>query len=96
MGLPFTEDHALTSSLRTKKPKQECFNCLSTEHRLTECPVRTNNERIAMHRSEFNSQSMGQDQMFSTRYTSDPDAKLNRGFIPGKLSEQLRVHLNKL
>lgn len=91
LGLPFTEDHALSNSLRTKKPKQECFNCLSTDHRVTECPVKINNERIAMHRSEFNSQSVqSQDlNMFSTRYTSGPDANLNRGFTPGKLSEQL-------
>ena len=31
--------------------------------------------------------------LFSTRYTSDPDAKLYRGFTPGKLSDQLREAL---
>ena len=28
LGLPFTEDHALAESLRIKRPRQECFNCL--------------------------------------------------------------------
>ncbi len=49
-----------------------------------------------MHRSEFNSQSMqssDQATLFSARYTSDPDAKLYRGFTPGKLSDELRAAL---
>jgi len=86
----------VAESLRIKKPKQECFNCLSTDHRVTDCPVKVNNDRIAMHRSEFNSQSMqsnDQANLFSTRYTSDPDAKLYKGFTPGKLSDELRRKL---
>lgn len=95
LGLPFTEDHAVAESLRVKKPKQECFNCLSTDHRVTECPVKINNERIAMHRSEFNTHSMQSHDhgLSSSRYTCDPDAKLHRGFIPGKLSDDLKEAL---
>jgi len=96
LGLPFTEDHALSDKLRMKKPKQECFNCLSSDHRVTDCPVKINNERIAMHRSEFNSQSIqSQDQMnlFSTRYTNDIDSQTNRGFVPGNVSDQLKEAL---
>ncbi len=38
-------------------------------------------------------QSNDQANLFSTRYTSDPDAKLYKGFTPGKLSDELREAL---
>lgn len=52
-----------------------------------------------MHRSEFNSQSIqSQDQMnlFSTRYTSDIDSQTNRGFVPGNISDQLKVRKKQI
>jgi zinc finger CCHC domain-containing protein 8 len=95
--LPFTEDHALAETLRIKRPRQECFNCLSTNHRVSECPVKVDQERIEIHRKLYNSQAQQaqeQAQLFSNRYTSDTsDSKSNRGFTPGKFSEQLREAL---
>ena len=93
MGLPFTEDHA---SLRIKKPRLECFNCLSINHRVQECPVRIDEERISIHRNLFATQSFQaqeQAQLLSNRYTSDLESKANRGFIPGKISNELREAL---
>lgn len=89
LGLPFTEDH----SIRIKKPRLECFNCLSTNHPVRECPVKIDEERISMHRNSFNTQSLQaheQAQLFSNRYTSDADSKACRGFFPGKISDELR------
>ena len=96
LGLPFTEDYALAETLRNKRPRQECFNCLATNHRVTECPIRINDERIAIHRNLFNSQSMQSQELSNgqmNRYTSDPDSKQYRGLIPGKISDQLREAL---
>jgi zinc finger CCHC domain-containing protein 8 len=96
IGLPFTEAHVLSDALRIKRPRQECFNCLSSSHGVRECPIRIDEERIAIHRKIFNSQSaMSMDHMNlnSTRYTSDNDSKLNRGMIPGKISDPLKEAL---
>ena len=96
LGLPFTEDHTLADSLRVKRPRQECFNCLATTHSMRDCPIRQNEERIAIHRDIFNSQStQSSEQMnlFSNRYTNDLDSKTNRGFMPGKISEELKQAL---
>jgi zinc finger CCHC domain-containing protein 8 len=93
MGLPFTEDHA---SLKIRKPRQECFNCLSINHRVQECPVKIDEERISIHRNLFTTQSFHaqeQAQLLSNRYTSDLESKANRGFMPGKISNELREAL---
>ena len=93
VGLPFSEDH----TLRIRRPRQECFNCLSTSHRVSDCPVRVDPKRIELQRNYFNAQSVlsqEQSQLFSNRYTSDLDSKSYRGFTPGKLSEQLREALD--
>ena len=94
LGLPFHEDNALAETLRIKKPRLECFNCLATNHRVTECPIKVDDERIRIHRKIFTNQSMQaheQAELFSTRYTSD--SKDNRGFAPGKISAELRQAL---
>ncbi|RNA12978.1 zinc finger CCHC domain-containing 8 [Brachionus plicatilis] len=94
LGLPFHEDNALAETLRIKRPRLECFNCLATNHRVDECPVRRDDERIKIHRKIFTSQSVQaqeQSELFSTRYTSD--SKDNRGFEPGKISDALRQAL---
>ncbi|CAF0835171.1 unnamed protein product [Brachionus calyciflorus] len=94
LGLPFHEDNALAETLRIKRPRLECFNCLATNHRVTECPVKIDDERIRIHRKIFASQSVAaneQAELFSTRYTSD--SKDNRGFTPGKVSSELRQAL---
>ena len=96
MGLPFTEDHAVSESLRIKRPRQECFNCLSINHRVQECPVKIDQERIDFNKNQFASQShqsQEQAQLFSTRYTSDLDSKSNRGFVPGKITDSLKEAL---
>jgi zinc finger CCHC domain-containing protein 8 len=96
LGLPYTEDRAVSESLRIKRPRQECFNCLSINHRVQECPVRIDQERIEFNKNQFTSQSQQsqeQAQLFSTRYTSDLDSKSNRGYVPGKISDQLREAL---
>lgn len=93
LGLPFTEDSA---SIRIKKPRQECFNCLSINHGVRECPVRIDQDRIEFHKKIFNTQSQqaqDQAQLFSNRYTSELDSKANRGFVPGKISEKLKEAL---
>lgn len=77
--------------MRLKKPGNECFNCLSTSHKIQDCPIELDKERIEMHRKNFASQSMAaqeQAQLFANRYTSDD--KLHRGFIPGQISDNLR------
>lgn len=82
--------------MRIRRPRQECFNCLATNHRVTDCPVRIDDDRIRLHRKLFNLQSFQsqeQSDLFSCRYTSDLDSKSNRGFIPGKISDQLRLAL---
>jgi hypothetical protein len=92
IGLPLSEDH----SLRIRKPRQECFNCLSTSHRMSECPVKVDRERCEIHRNFFNTQSMyanEQSQLYANRYTSDIDSNTYRGFTPGKISDQLREAL---
>ena len=96
LGLPFTEDHALAESLRIKRPRQECFNCLATNHKFQDCPIEKVEERINLHRSYFTSQSMqAQEQanLYSNRYTQDQEAKENRGMMPGKISDQLKEAL---
>jgi len=96
LGLPFTEDHALADSLRIKRPRQECFNCLASSHGVRDCPVPQNDERIAIHRDFFNSQSLQSNEQMnltSNRYTNDLDTKTNRGFVPGKISDELRQAL---
>jgi len=93
LGLPFTESSA---SIRIKKPRQECFNCLSTNHGVRECPVRIDQDRIEFHKRIFTTQSQqaqDQAQLFSNRYTSELDSKANRGFVPGKISDQLKEAL---
>jgi len=80
--------------MRLKKPGNECFNCLSTAHKIQDCPVELDKERIDMHRKNFASQSMAaheQAQLFANRYTSDD--KLHRGFTPGTISDNLREAL---
>jgi hypothetical protein len=92
VGLPFSENH----SLRIRKPRQECFNCLSTAHRMSDCPVKVDRERCEIHRNFFNTQSMyasEQSQLYSNRYTSDIESNSYRGFTPGKVSDQLREAL---
>lgn len=96
LGLPFTEDHALAESLRIKRPRQECFNCLSTMHSVRDCPVRQNDERIAIHREFFQSQSTQSNEqmnLMSNRYTNDLDSNMHRGYVPGKISNELRQAL---
>lgn len=91
LGLPFTEDNALGETLRIKRPHQECFNCLALSHRVTECPIKIDDERIRLHRQLFNTQSqqaIDQAQLFSTRYTSSSE-----GARPGKVSAHLREAL---
>jgi hypothetical protein len=93
LGLPFTENNA---AIRVKKPQQECFNCLSTNHGVRECPVRVNQERLDFHKKIFNTQSAAaQDQayLFSSRYTSELESKLNKGFVVGKISDELKEAL---
>lgn len=93
LGLPYDESHALSEALRLRRPRQECFNCLATNHRIQECPAKMDEERIAIHRKLFNFQSMHtQEQLslFSNRYTSDLDSLQFRGFVPGRISDQLR------
>lgn len=94
LGLPFHEDNALAETLRIKRPRLECFNCLATNHRVTECPVKVDEDRIKIHRKIFANQSIQaqeQAELFSTRYTSD--SKDNRGFVPGIVSAQLKQAL---
>ena len=71
----------------------ECFNCLALNHRVTECPIKIDEERIRIHRQMFNSQSqqaLDQSQLFSTRYTSKSgDGQI----VPGRVSAQLREAL---
>lgn len=96
LGLPFTEDHALADSLRMKRPRQECFNCLSSAHSVRDCPIRQNEERIQIHREIFNSQSVQSAEQMNlpnNRYINDLESKSYRGFIPGKISEELRQAL---
>ena len=96
LGLPFTEDHALADSLRIKKPRQECFNCLSSAHSVRDCPIRRNDERIQIHRDIFDSKSMQSSEQMNlptNRYTNDLESKAYRGFIPGKISEELKQAL---
>ena len=96
LGLPFTEDHALSETLRIKRPRQECFNCLATNHKFQDCPVEKVEERISIHRAYFNTQSFQaheQASLYSNRYTNDQDSKENRGFAPGKISDQLKEAL---
>lgn len=93
MGLPFTEDNALGETLRLKRPHMECFNCLALSHRVTDCPIKIDEERIRLHRQMFNTQSQqAQDQahLFSTRYTSKSEGGQ---IVPGKISAQLREAL---
>lgn len=74
----------------------ECFNCLATNHRVNDCPVKIDEERIKIHKKIFTNQSLQaqeQAELYSTRYTSDLDSKENRGFVPGKISDQLREAL---
>lgn len=94
LGLPFHEDNAIAETLRVKRPRLECFNCLATNHRVDECPIKKDEERIRIHRKIFTNQSVQaheQSELFSTRYTSD--SKDNRGFEPGKISDALRKAL---
>lgn len=96
LGLPFTEDHALSEKLRSKRPRQECFNCLSFSHRVQECPAKIDEERINIHRKIYTSQAQQaqeQEQLLSNRYTSDLDSRIYKGFMPGKISDQLREAL---
>ena len=95
LGLPFTEDHAMSETLRRARPRQECFNCLATNHRIQECPAKIDEERVAFHRKQFNVQSIQRQeeaQLFSNRYTKEQDNS-NRGFTPGTISSQLREAL---
>jgi zinc finger CCHC domain-containing protein 8 len=92
LGLPHSEDQ----TLRIRKPRQECFNCLSIAHRVSECPVRIDQKRIDLHRNFFNfqnQQAQGQSQLYANRYTSDLDSNSYRGFRPGKVSDELREAL---
>lgn len=94
LGLPFHEDNALAETNRIKRPRLECFNCLATNHRVTECPVKVDHERINIHKRIFSNQSaqaLGQAELFSTRYTDD--SKDYRGFKPGEISSQLKQAL---
>lgn len=94
LGLPFHEDNALAETLRIKRSRLECFNCLATNHRVDECPVKRDDERIRIHRKIFTNQSVQaqeQSELFSTRYTSD--SRDNRGFKPGNISDALRSAL---
>ena len=89
LGLPHTEDQ----TLRIRKPRQECFNCLSISHRVSECPVRIDQKRCDLHRNYYHSQTQqaqGQSQLFANRYTSDLNANSYRGFRPGRISDELR------
>ena len=98
----------MSERLRAKRPPLECFNCLSTNHRVHDCPVRIDDERIAIHRNMFNTQSAQaheQAQLNSSRYTSGGDgsgggdgdggrdSRAHRGFVPGKISDELREAL---
>lgn len=77
--------------MRLQRPQQECFNCLSTAHKITECPIKMDHERIEMHRKNYATQQAAaqeQMQLFSSRYTNDD--KPNRGFTPGRISESLK------
>lgn len=92
-ALPHTEDDP--QGIRIKRPNQECFNCLATNHKITECPVKHDEERIQIHRKAFATQSLAaQEQMhlFSNRYTSENEQY--RGFIPGQISSNLREALD--
>lgn len=67
---------------------------MATNHRVDECPVKRDEERIRIHRKIFTNQSVQaqeQSELFSTRYTSD--SKDYRGFKPGKISDALRSAL---
>lgn len=78
-----------------KRPHQECFNCLALNHRVQDCPIKIDEERINMHRNNFTNQSINaQDraQLNSNRYMIDVDS-LNKDKVPGKISEQLREAL---
>lgn len=96
LGLPFTEDNSLGETLRIKRPHQECFNCLALSHRVTDCPIKIDDERIRLHRSLFTAQSqqaLDQAHLFSTRYTADQDEHGNGKFKPGKISDELKSAL---
>ena len=97
--MPYTEDSP-SETMKIKKPSQECFNCMATNHKITECPIKYDQERIQLNRKNFASQSMAaKDQavLFSNRYTDEEHNKHNRGFTPGKISDNLReaLQLNK-
>jgi zinc finger CCHC domain-containing protein 8 len=99
LGLPKTEDDP-SDTMKLKKPSQECFNCLATNHKITECPIKQDQERIQLNRKNFASQSLASNEqaaLFSNRYTAEDKNKLNRGFTPGKISDDLReaLGLNK-
>ena len=99
LGLPHTEDTP-SETMKLKKPSQECFNCLATNHKITECPIKHDQERIQLNRKNFTAQAMAskeQAALFSNRYTDEESNKTNRGFIPGKISDNLReaLQLNK-
>jgi hypothetical protein len=82
--------------MRLQRPQHECFNCLSTAHRITECPIRMDHERIEMHRKNYATQQAAaheQMQLFSNRYTNDLNDKINRGFMPGRISDNLKLAL---
>jgi zinc finger CCHC domain-containing protein 8 len=97
LGLPHTEDKPPGDTMRLRKPNQECFNCLATSHKIQDCPIKQDQERIDMHRKNYTSQSLAaheQHQLFSNRYTNDSgENKTNRGFQAGKISESLREAL---
>jgi zinc finger CCHC domain-containing protein 8 len=97
LGLPYSEDNPPGDTMRLRKPNQECFNCLATSHKIQDCPIKQDQERIDMHRKNYASQSQAaqeQQQLFSSRYTNDAtDQKPNRGFEPGKISDELRQAL---
>ena len=86
--------------MKIKKPSSECFNCLATNHKITECPIKHDQERIQLNRKNFASQALAaKDQavLFSNRYTDEERNKQNRGYTPGKISDNLReaLQLNK-
>lgn len=95
LGLPFTEDNSLAATLKIKRPPLECFNCLGN-HRIQDCPIKIDEDRVAIHRKVFNVQSAQaheQASLWSNRYIGDHDSKKNRGFTPGKISDNLREAL---
>ncbi len=73
---------------------------MATNHKITDCPIKHDQERIQLNRKNFASQSMAakdQAALFSNRYTDEEHNKQNRGFTPGKISDSLReaLQLNK-